>query len=452
LLDPCWRDRLTGPLRGVCLNRDFLLFTGGTFSSATGLWIQTVAIGWLVLEMTGSAFALGLVGFARLIPILLLGLPAGALADRLDHRRFLVFTQTGAFAVATCLAAAAWLDLLSVPLILVLALLAGVCDAFSWPFISVLVKDIVGPEQFRLAVAINQARFNLTRVIGPAIGGFALAAFGAPVALTITAVSVLGIIAALMRVRADCMPKSDPGPWLAGLRDGVRYAWTIGRVRRLLLITAGVGFFVLPLQQLLPTVARDQLGLGPQGLGWLTTAVGVGAIAGAILSPTRFVQQHTRHFLVGLPLGAAIGLGLLGQVDTFVPALAALALIGFCAIAHMTISSATLQLMVREQVTGRVVGLMTVLMGGTTPLGALALGALADRLGIGATFAMAAVGVALVALGAGLPLTVWHDADQEEATPLVRTWWARVSELRTTVLALIPVENALRRTLGRKVA
>jgi MFS family permease len=449
MLDPCWRDRLTGPLRSMCLNRDFVLFTAGTFSSATGLWVQTVAIGWIVLEMTNSALALGMVGFARLIPILLFGMPAGALADRMDHRRVLLLTQTAALAVAASLAAAAWLDLLSVPLIVVLALLAGVCDAFSWPFISVLVRDIVGPVQFRLAVAINQARFNLTRVIGPAVGGFALAAFGAPVALTITAVSILGIIGALMRINADCMPKAEPTPWLAGLRDGVRYAWTVGRVRRLLVITAGVGFFVMPLQQLLPTVARDQLGLGPQGLGWLTTAVGVGAIVGAILSPTRFAQQHTRHLLVGLPLGAALGLGLLGQVGSMAPALATLGLVGLCAIAHMTISSATLQLMVREQVTGRVVGLMTVLMGGMTPLGALALGALADRWSLSLTFAFAAAGVALVALGAGLPLTVWHDADDEEPTPLVQSWWARVTEVRSAVLALVPVESALRRTLGR---
>ena len=444
-LDPCWQTRLSGPLKRVCLNRDFVLFTLGMSASATGMWIQTVAIGWVVLDMTNSAFALGLVGFARLVPVLLLGMPAGALADRCDHRRFLVFAQAFGLVVYTALAAAAWLGMLTLPLMLGLAFLAGICDAFSWTFISVLVKDIVGPEQFRIAVAINQARFNLTRVVGPAIGGFVLAGFGAPVALTISALGMAGIVLALTRIHPVCQPAPAPAPWLSGLRDGVRYAFTVPRIRRLLLISAGVGFFVMPLQQLLPAVARDQLGLGPEGLGWLTTGVGVGAIVGAVFSPTRFSQQHTRRLLVGLPVGAALGLALLGQAGSWPPAMGALALVGLCAIAYMTIASATLQLMVRDQVTGRVVGLMTVLQGGTTPLGALALGALADRLSLPVTFLCAGIGVALVALATAMV----PDGEESAAQPLRKSWWMRVTELRLAVSALAPVEVALRRAVDR---
>src|SRR4051794_16894848 len=111
MLDDCLRDRLSAPLRQLCTNRDFLLFTTGMFVSATGLWIQQVAVGWLVLEATGSALALGTVGFARMVPVLVLSFPAGALADRFDRRRLLMATLAGSLAVATALAAATWLGL-----------------------------------------------------------------------------------------------------------------------------------------------------------------------------------------------------------------------------------------------------------------------------------------------------------------------------------------------------
>src|SRR5256885_749677 len=168
-------------MRSLLINRNYTLFMIGSFVSATGSWIQTIALGWLVLDLGDSAFLLGLVGFARMIPLLLLSFPAGALADRFDRRKMLVISQWGATFTAAPLAIATWLGVASIPLIVALALIAGVFDAFAWPVWSVFIKDLVGPERLRTAVAVNSTRFNLTRIIGPAIGGVLLASFGTTV-------------------------------------------------------------------------------------------------------------------------------------------------------------------------------------------------------------------------------------------------------------------------------
>jgi MFS family permease len=414
MLDPCWRDRLSASLRGVCLNRNFTIFTLGAFASATGTWIQTVALGWLVLDLGNSAFLLGLAGFARMIPVLLLGFPAGVLADRVDRRWLLLLSQTGAVAAAAALAAAVWLGIASIPLILAIAVVAGVCDALSWPVMTVFVKDLVGPAQLRVAVAINSARFNLTRIVGPAIGGALLAWFGPAVGLTVAAVAMAGVGVAIpfVRVAPQELPEAAP-PMLQALKDGLRYALGVERVRRLLLITAGLGFFAMPYQQLLPAVARDQIGTGPEGLGLMMTAVGVGAILGAIVSPMRVVQRYTRRVLVGLPLATGLALLLLGQAPGLVPAALALAVIGFSLIAYMTTANATLQLMVKESVVGRVMGLWVVVQSGFMPFGSLALGALGDRLGLPLTLAIAGAGTVFGTLLAGLGLLIAIEISDE---------------------------------------
>ena len=135
--------------------------------------------------------SLGLVGFARMIPLLVFSFPAGAMADRVDRRRMLMLTQWGSAMTAVPLALATWLGLASIPLIVILALLAGLFDAFAWPVWSVFIKDLVGPEKLRTAVAVNSTRFNLTRIIGPSVGGILLAAWGATLCFAVAAVALV---------------------------------------------------------------------------------------------------------------------------------------------------------------------------------------------------------------------------------------------------------------------
>jgi MFS family permease len=401
-------------MRSLLINRNYTLFMIGSFVSATGSWIQSVALGWLVLELGDSAFLLGLVGFARMIPLLVLSFPAGGLADRFDRRRMLVITQWGATFTAAPLAIATWLDLASIPLIVALALIAGVFDAFAWPVWSVFIKDLVGPERLRTAVAVNSTRFNLTRILGPAIGGVLLANFGTTPCFAVSAVCSLGVVGACLMIRLPPYPRRDPGPWLPALRAGFRYAAGEPEVRRLLLLTTGLGLFALPYQQLLPAVARDSLHTGPEGLGLLMTSVGVGAIAGAILSGVRPVQRNVPRLVLALPIGLGVAVAGLGLAPSVPIAAVALVVVGLCSIGYMSLASASMQLTAREEMVGRVMGLWTVVQAGLMPLGSLALGALGDLAGLPTTLTLAGLATVLVALALGRPGPTLPAAERDQ--------------------------------------
>jgi MFS family permease len=394
-------SRARESLKNIAINREYSLFMAGSFFSASGMWIQSVAIGWLVLELGNSAFLLGLAGFARMVPLLFASFPAGLLADRCDRRQMLLLAHCGLVVATVPLAVTAWLGVASIPLIIALALLSGVFDAFAWPVWTVFIKDLVGPEHLRTAVAVNSTRFNLTRIVGPAIGGILLARWGAPLCFAVSLLGFLALIGALLLV--DCRVRGWPDrtPWLPALREGLSYSWGELPVRRLLLISAAFGLFGMPYQHLLPAVARDSLGLGPEGLGLLMSAVGVGAIAGAILSGTRLVARSTPYLLIGLPVGLGMGLIVLGLVDVVPVAGVALGAVGLYSVAHMAIANATLQLVVRDDMVGRVMGLWTVLQGGMMPVGSLLLGAVADVTSLGAALVAAGLGVAAVPLMVG---------------------------------------------------
>ena len=384
--------------RALLINRNYTLFMIGSFVSATASWIQSVALGWLVLDLGHSAFLLGLVGFARMVPLLVFSFPAGALADRVDRRRMLMVTQWGSVMTAAPLALATWLGLASIPLIVALALLAGLCDAFAWPVWSVFIKDLVGPERLRTAVAVNSTRFNLTRVIGPSIGGILLAAWGATLCFAVAAAAALGVVVACTLIRLPPYPKRASGPWLPALGEGLRYAAATPQVRRLLLLTSGLGIFALPYQQLLPAVAREMLDQGPEGLGLLMAAVGVGAILGSIMSGTALVQRNAQALLFALPVGLGLSIVALGAATALLPAALALALVGLCSIGYMSIANASVQLAARDDLVGRVMGLWTVVQAGMMPVGSLLLGAIADAIGLGRTLALAGAIAAAIAL------------------------------------------------------
>ncbi|TAK24425.1 MAG: MFS transporter [Chloroflexota bacterium] len=390
--------------RSIFINRNYTIFMVGSFVGATGSWIQGVALGWLAFELAHSGFVLGMVGFARMVPLLILAFPAGALGDRVERRTMLMFSSLGGVIASVPLAFAVWFDMASIPLIVILALLNGIFDALGWPVWSVFIKDLVGPDRLRLAVAVNSARFNLTRVIGPAIGGVLLAAYGPAVCFALASVMLVGVFVAVLLVRLPPRPPVNAGPWLPAMAEGLRYAIGSPFVRRMLIVTGGLGIFGQPYQHLLPAVAGDGLGVGPQGLGLLMTAVGAGAIVGALISGVRAAQRRSLMLIVTLPIGVGVSLIFLGVAPLAggMPlAFASLVAIGLFSIAHMSIANTTLQLNVRDDIVGRVMGLFTVVQAGLMPLGSLALGAVVDRAGLTTAFTIGAAGTIAVALIAG---------------------------------------------------
>jgi MFS family permease len=314
----------------------------------------------------------------------------------------LLLGQCGLVVATVPLAVAAWLGVTSIPLIIALTLLAGVFDSVAWPVWTLFIKDLVGPEQLPTAVAINSTRFNLTRILGPAVGGLVLATLGAPVCFAVAAMATAVLVGVLLLIPCRGVIRPDRTPWLPALREGLGYAWGDAPVRRLLLVSGALGLFGMPYQQLLPAVARDRLGLGPEGLGLLMSAVGVGAIVGAILSGTGLAARAAPHLLVGLPVGLGMGLVVVGIVQVVPVAAVALGAVGLYSVAYMAIANTTLPLIAREEMLGRVMGLWTVLQGGMMPIGSLLLGAAADQVGLPLALTAAGVGVVAVPLALSL--------------------------------------------------
>jgi MFS family permease len=381
-------------------HRNFRLYWGGQLVSLVGTWMQSVAQGWLMHRLTHSALWLGLLGFTQFLPVMLLSLWAGAVIDRMDKRRLLYFTQGAALVQAAILATVVTAGVVQPWMVLALAGVFGIINAFDMPTRQSFVVELVGKEDLGNAIALNSAAFNTARIVGPAVAGVLLATVGEGGCFWLNALSYVAVLASLARLD---LPKREffrRGRALgSSLREGVRYAWATLPLRNLLLllgVTAGIGFqYVL----LLPVYARDILHAGPKAYGLLVTAFGAGALIGAMRLTGRSARPGLRrNLLLGL---AACGAGLaLFAWSRAVPlSLAAGALAGFGLIVYVASTNTLLQLTTEDRFRGRVMSLYTLMFAGTAPIGALASGAIAQRWGAPVSTTVSA---AIMLIGAGL--------------------------------------------------
>jgi MFS family permease len=296
------RGRRFSPLA----NRNYALFLIGAFVSSLGGWMQSVAMGWTVLQQGNSIFLLGLLGFVQTAPVLVLGVPAGSLADLADRRRVLLVTQTAAAALTSLLAILDWMGKASVVVLLVIATGNGIVAALNGPSWQAFIKELVGPEQLRRAIALNSARFNLTRILGPAIGGWLLVTAGAAACFTANAVSFLAVIAALLAIHTNRTPTAAPTG-----RSGIAGTLEVARtpaVRAVLMPAIGLTVLALPYGAFLPAMARDVFQAGAGGLSALLTATGFGALVGAFISGLPAVARRPGRALAALQIAAGAAL------------------------------------------------------------------------------------------------------------------------------------------------
>ena len=276
---PAPRPRIFGAFR----HRNFRLFYGGVVVSFLGLWMHRVAQSWLVLELTDSAFYVGLVDALGWLPVLVFSLYAGALADRVSKRRLLLITQLCAATFALALAAFVLAGRVTIWHVVVLAALLGVAFAFDIPARQSFVAELVGRENLTNAVALNASAFNGSRVVGPAIAGVLIAAVGVGVCFLINGLSYLPVVAALLVMRLPPhRPARERRSALADIREGLRFIFSDARIRALIINIATISVFGLPVLVLMPVVARDVLQLGAVEYGWMMSAVGLGALTGAL--------------------------------------------------------------------------------------------------------------------------------------------------------------------------
>ena len=381
-------------------NRNYALFMAGAFVTALGSWMQTVALGWTVLQLGNSAFLLGLLGFAQLAPVLVFGLYAGGLADRVDRRRFLIAMQSLSTALAALLALITATGRASIPALLLIAAANGTVNALNGPTWQAFIKELVGPADLRRAIALNSARFNLTRIIGPAIGGWLLIVAGSAACFAANAIGILAVIGALLAIRTTKQP--PPSSTLRGLRGTLAVART-PRIRAVLLPALGLALLALPYNSFLPALARDVFAVGASGLSLLLTAMGCGALVGAGISSLKIVERMPGRALAVLEIVSGMALAALAWSPHFILGLASIAVFGAALIGYMATANATIQLAAPPGTEGRALGLWIIVNSGLVPLGSLAIGGLAEWIGTrnalgGAGLGCAICGVAAVSI------------------------------------------------------
>ncbi len=364
-------------------SRNYRLFFLGQAVSLVGMWMQMTAQSWLMYRLTDSAAMVGLLGAAQTGPGLVIGPFAGALADRLDRRRLLQVAQVASLVPSLVIGVLVLADAMDAWLLVALALVGGIVRSAEMPVRQALVPLLVEREHLLNAISLNSALFNSARVIGPAIAGVVMALSNEGWCFLANAASYLAPIAALsaMQFPAFVRPERSAGGMLGEVLEGVRYVRGEPFVSALMAALALASLVAMPYTVVLPSFAREVIGGGSGTYSALTSAVGVGAFATAIALASR--QDHTG--LQRVPaFGAALfgaALLLLSQATTRAMAIPLMVLVGVGFMAQMTTTNTLLQLRVPDRLRGRVMALHSALFLGVVPIGGLAAGTLADRIG-----------------------------------------------------------------------
>ena len=379
--------------------RNFRLFFTGQLVSLVGTWMQSVALSWLVYRLTGQAVLLGLVAFASQVPIFLLGSFGGVLADRVDPRRLLVITQSLQLLQALLLG---WLTLAGAVRpwqIIVLAVALGVVNAFDLPARQVLVARTVDRDCLPNAIALNSSIFHGSRILGPAVAGFMVAALGEGWCFLANGVSFLAAITGLLMMRLPpWQSRDDHPPVFAHLAEGVRYVRGNRRVYLLLFLLGIVCLAGMPYAVLMPVFARDILHGGPRALGLLMGFSGVGAVLGAVVLAGR--QSHLGLERIAWMGAAATGVALACFAYSHVLWLSLVLIVplGMAMVAHMTSNNTLVQMLIPDEMRGRVMAFHAMVFTAAMPLGALLEGILAHHIGAPLTVAIGGVGCILGAV------------------------------------------------------
>jgi MFS family permease len=363
-------------------HRNFRLFLIGQFVSLCGTLMQQVALGWLVLEITNSPFAVGLVTTLGSLPILLLTLYGGVLADRVDKRRFVLLLQCLMLTEALALAVLTAFHRITVHWIMGLAVFAGTLSAFEVPTRQALVADLVEREDLMNALALSSMGFNVARVIGPAIAGALIALWGLAACFFGNALSYLAVVASLVLMRT-APPASGSRPnALAAMKEGFRYVMDNRWPRALVVLIAGFAVFGFPFIIMAPVFARDVLRVGASGYAALVSAIGVGAAVGALALAGFGKRYRKERLLIAASALFGVTLASIALVSSFSASIALFTLAGWTMATNGILGNTLLQIQAPDHLRGRVMGVYSFLVLGLAPFGSFQAGLVAEHLGV----------------------------------------------------------------------
>ena len=361
-------------------NRNFRLFWTGNFLSNIGTWMQNVAQGWLVLTLTNSSFWLGVVGFAGAIPFLIFSLFGGVIADRVDKRRLLVVTQTAMMLLAFVLAALTYFKLINVWSVAAIAFANGVAQAMNAPSYQALVPKLVRRDELTNAIALNSAQFNMSRILGPTLGGYAMLLFGVAGNFFLNGLSFVAVLWALVRIRYPEEELQRHESVLRSLRSGFVYLNSERQMRVLMSMTAVVSFLAMPFITFIPYFAKIQLNAGETGLGWLLACSGTGSVLGAV---TIAVLGNIRRRGVVLTVaGIVFFTAIMGFSESHRFALSEFLAFfeGFSGILMISSFNVSMQHLSSDAMRGRIMSIYTTSFLGLPPLGSLLAGELSRHI------------------------------------------------------------------------
>ena len=388
--------------RSLRRHRNYRLFFAGQVVSVAGTWMQNIALAWLVIELSGSPLAVGALAFCRFVPFLLLGLAAGVVVDRLDTRRLLIATQAAAMVVSVALAAVTLAGWATLPVVYALAALGGLVLVFDAPGRQTLTFQMVGQSELQNAVALNSGLFNASRVIGPALAGFLIAAVGTGFCFVVNAVSFLAVLVALYVIREEELFPVEKRPEtriVAGIREGLAWAVRTPLARIVLGVVTVVSVVGFNFHVLVPLLASQTLHVGAGTFGILSAAFGLGALAGALATAT--LREASPRVFVGGAIGFSVAMLGLALVHTVDAALVLLLLLGMCFSLFTSSANALVQLASPPHLRGRVMSLYLFAFAGLAPVGGLVAGWLAEEGGTPLAFGVAgAAGLTAIAWAA----------------------------------------------------
>ena len=375
-------------------------FFVGQSLSLIGTWMQTVAQGWLVLELTGSGTALGLVAAAQFLPVLVVGPYGGVLADRWDKRRMLIATQAAFGVLALTLGLLTVTGAVALWMVVVLAVLFGVVNACDSPARQTFALDMVGPDRLRNAVTLNSVLVNAARALGPSLAGVLIATTGTGVCFLVNAGSYVAVLLALGRMDPAALRPSEPAAREPGqVRDGLRYVKRTPDLVVPLVMLAVVGTLAYEFSVVLPLLARNTFGGGPETYGILTSAMGAGAIVGGLIAAGRSGYGLGRLSVAAAGFGGAILLA--AVAPTLAVEVLALAVVGAASVTFLATGNTTLQLSSDPRYRGRVMALWAMAFLGSTPIGGPIIGAVSQEVSPRGALALGALAcLAAAALGA----------------------------------------------------
>jgi predicted MFS family arabinose efflux permease len=362
-------------------HRNYQLYFGGQLISFSGTWLQMVAQGWLVEQLTHSAFWVGVINALSMLPILFFSLIAGVIVDRFPKKKIIFFCEGSNMVFSFFLGTLIYFNAINLVMLSVFVFLMGIINSLDMPARQAFAVEMVGKDKLSSAIALNSGVFNGTRVIGPALAGYLIALYGTSGAYLINAASFIAVLIAIYYIKPlGVSTKVHPHP-VEAIKEGLRYSMANSKIKILLLTACVYSVFGWSYGTLLPVITEKVYHQGAAGLGHLYTAIGVGSIIG-IVTVSALLKKHSSTYIIpGSGLLFSLALFLFTLTTNFFLALCCLCFVGAGLIVLFSLLNSEIQHLVTDNIRGRVMSIYSLVFLGFMPFGNFAVGFIADRLG-----------------------------------------------------------------------